>query len=40
MGRSLIFKQGFGSSYSIAQAWCLYLIACFVVMFWLVYMSS
>lgn len=39
MGRSLTFKHGSDSSYSIAQVWCLCLIACFVVMFWLAFMS-
>jgi hypothetical protein len=40
MGRSLIFRHGSDTSCSIAQLSCLYLIACFVVMFWLAYMSS
>jgi hypothetical protein len=39
-GRSLTFRHGSDTSYSIAQLSCLYLIACFVAMLWLAYMSS
>jgi hypothetical protein len=40
MDRSLTFRPESDSSYTIAQVKCLFLIACFVVMFWLAYMSS
>jgi len=38
-GRSLTFKHGSDSSFSIAQVWCLFLIVCFVVMLWIAFMS-
>lgn len=39
MDRSLTFRPGYDSSYTIVQVKCLFLIACFVVMFWLAFMS-